>query len=193
MRRWLLWWRLALAGLVRAIVDAARTIAGLAQRAFTWAHDLLAAHALTDVRHPVSVWVGTAALAAGAVGGVLLVSTTLDRRAAALAGVASFMWAAIRWFVMRRALPDVATDDSAALRGSLARGLTVYAIALTPELRLIAWLGAAAMTGASLLRAGHAREPVLRAIALAWGLQAVVVAGGWLARNMLVAVVAGLS
>ncbi len=114
----------------------------------------------------------------------------VDRRSAALAGIAGFLWAGVRWLGMRLAAPRLYEDDPAALRGALSVGLLGYALAITPELRLVAWLISGAITGILLVRVGRERREVVRAVAIVWGMQAVVVAGGWLARNAFMGVLA---
>ena len=99
------------------------------------------------------------------------------------------MWMVIRWFGVRWAAPGVVAEDSAALRGAFALGLLPYSLAFTPELRLVAWIAAGAITGLILLRIGRERREVSRAIGFAWGIQALVVLGGWLARNAYFAVI----
>jgi hypothetical protein len=128
---------------------------------------------------------GGLAVLVGAAIGILLSAPGVDRRAAVLAGLASIMWAVIRWVAIRLAAPRTLAENPAALRDAVSLGLLAYAIAVTPELRFAAWLISAAVTGAVLLRRGRARGEVARLVGIAWGVQALVVAGGWLARNAL--------
>lgn len=133
-------------------------------------------------------WFGGLAVLIGAALGVAVASPGVYRHAAALAGVTSLLWAAIRWLGVRLAGPRLLAEDPAALRGAFSLGLLAYAFAVTPELRFAAWLAAGAVTGVTLVRVGRGRREVARAIAFAWGMQAVVVTGGWLARNALLAI-----
>ena len=153
---------------------------------------LVASGALTDLR-------GTRAGVArrwplssfGATVGIVVASPGTDRRAAALAGVASLMWMAIRWLAMRWAAPRLVAEDPAALRGAFALGLLAYALALTPELRLAAWLSQPVPSRAwCSCESGGSAARSSRAVGFAWGMQALVVAGGWLARNAYIAILA---
>lgn len=139
-----------------------------------------------DLRRPALAVVGVSAITFGAVVGVLVASPGVDRRAAALAGAASFMWIAVRWLCVRVFAPALATDR-AVLRGALSLGLLGYAFAATPELRFVAWLLAGVISAYVLVRFGSNRADVARGIGSAWGVQAAVVVGGWLAGNAFVA------
>ena len=134
-------------------------------------------------------YVGVVAIVAGAAFGVLIASPGIGRRAAMLAGAASLMWTAIRWVALRFRAPGLVPSDERAVRGAFSLGLLAYAVALTPELRLAAWVAAAAITGVALIRLGRPREEVVRTIGFAWGVQALVVTLGWLAKNAYVAIV----
>jgi len=133
---------------------------------------------------------GGLAVLVGALGGILLSAPGVDRRVAALAGLASIMWAGIRWVALRLAAPRTFAENPAALRDAVWTGLLVYAIALTPELRFAAWLISAGVTGGVLIRRGRSRGEVVRSVGIAWGAQALVVAGGWLARSALLVLLA---
>lgn len=135
-------------------------------------------------------WLGGFAVLVGAILGVAIASPGFDRRSAAFAGASSFLWVAIRWLALRTSAPRLVAENPVALRTAFSLGLLTYAFAATPELRFAAWVAAGAVTGVTLVRLGGARRDVVRAIGMAWGLQALVVTGGWLARNAFVAIVA---
>ena len=107
---------------------------------------------------------------------------------AALAAIASLMWAAIRWLVMRLSATTARAEDPAGLQGAISLGLFAYAFAVTPELRFLAWAASGAITAAVLVRLGLNRREVTRSVGLAWGAQGLVVAGGWIARAAVLAV-----
>jgi len=204
--RLLLWWRYALGSLwmglsrhlclwwqhliVRKIAALRRTVHAIARSlraAASRARELAARGIPRDLRHPALPRFALAAACAGVVGGVALASPGLDRRAAALAGLASLMWMVARWFILRFAAAGIFAEDPTALSGAYSLGLLSYAFALTPELRLAAWAASAALTGIALARIGGDRDDLARAIAIAWAAQALVVACGWIARNAFVA------
>ncbi len=133
---------------------------------------------------------GGLAVLVGAAVGILLSAPGVDRRVAALAGLASIMWAGIRWVALRLAAPRAFAENPAAARDAVWLGLLVYAIAVTPELRFAAWLISGGGDGRGAHPARSKRGEVVRAVGIAWGAQAVVVAGGWLARSALLVLLA---
>jgi hypothetical protein len=189
-RRWFRGWRSGLTTVVDAVVVTSRKLVRKFNASTARGRAYLASGVLTDVRSPLLAWLGVVAVVLGATVGIAIASPGTDRRAAALAGAASLMWMAIRWLGMRWAAPKLTAEDGDALRGAYALGLLAYALAVTPELRLAAWLAAGAITSVVLVRIGRDRREVARAVGYAWGIQALVVAGGWLARNAYFAFVA---
>jgi len=187
---WLYWWRQVVTRAIHIIRSTARSAVAVAQTAVSRGRRYIDSGAFSDVRHPALGWAGASAVVLGAVVGVAIAPPGIERQTAALAGAASLMWMVIRWLGMRLAAPRLFTEDRAALRGALALGLLSYSLAVTPELRLVAWFAAAVVTAWALLRVGRQRREVLLAVGFAWGMQALVVAGGWLARNALVALLA---
>jgi hypothetical protein len=191
--RWLNWWRRVLSlGLVGASHAASAagctTWSALSRQSSPQAQEPLA----TD-NHTALPWLGGLALLIGVVVGVLLSAPGVDRRAAVLAGAASIMWAVIRWIAVRMSAHRTLAENPVALRDAVSVGLLVYAFAVTPELRFAAWLISGAVTGLVLLRRGRDRGEVVRSVGIAWGVQAVVVAGGWLARSALLALLTARS
>ncbi len=114
--------------------------------------------------------------------GVALAPPGTARYLAAWAGAQSVLWAAVRWLLMRYTGRGAAEDRSILL-GASSLGLVAYAIAVTPELRAVAWAGSAALTWFALVRLGDRRAEAGRTVAIAWGAQALVVAVSWIARN----------
>jgi len=144
----------------------------------------------SDIRHPAMRWYGACAVVAGAAGGVAIAAPGSARLFALLAGTMSVLWAIVRAVIFRFADADLTAEDPALARGALALGLLAYALALTPEARLAAWALSAGISSYALERAGQPRRIVWQAIALAWGAQAIVVIGEWVARSAFVAVLA---
>jgi hypothetical protein len=77
-----------------------------------------------------------------------------------------------------------------ALLGASSLGLIAYAAAFTPELRAAAWVVSAALTWLALVRLGDSRREAGRTVGIGWGAQALVVAGSWIARSAVVAILA---
>lgn len=166
----------------RALVHATRSV-----RAF-------AAHGgVTDVTHPAMPVYGAAAVVTGWALGVLIASPGAPRVMAAFAGGMSLVWAAVRAVSVHLVAPDLSAEKPAVMRGALGIGLLPYAAALTPETRLAAWALSAGITWLVATRSGLPKRRVLQAASVAWGAQAVVVLGAWLARNAFVAVLAARS
>ena len=91
---------------------------------------------------------------------------------------------------MRFATGRSARDGSAVL-GATSAGLIAYVFAVTPELRVVAWTASAAITWLALRELGDAKQQATRTVAIAWGAQALVVVGSWLARSAVMAVLVG--
>ena len=128
------------------------------------------------------VWLGGCSLALGIGLGVALAPPGLPRTLAAWAGVQSVLWAVVRWLLMKYTGRGAARDG-AALLGASSLGLIAYAAAVTPGLRVAAWVVSAVLTWFGLVRLGDRRDEAARTVALAWGAQALVVAASWIARS----------
>lgn len=139
---------------------------------------------------PAVAWSGALALALGAVLGVALAQPGLPRSLAIWAGVQSLLWAAVRWLLMRFTARGAARD-SAVLLGASSLGLLAYAFAVNPELRVAAWVLSATLTWFALVRLGDREREAARTVGIAWGAQALVVIGSWIARNGVMAFLAG--
>jgi hypothetical protein len=135
------------------------------------------------------VWIGGASVVIGAAVGIALAVPGLPRSLAVWAGVQSLVWAVARWLLMRYAGRGMARN-STALLGASSLGLVVYALAVTPELRALAWVVSAVITRLALVGLGDSRREAARTVGIAWGAQAVVVAASWVARSAVIALLA---
>lgn len=134
---------------------------------------------------------GIAALVLGALGGVALSAPGSPRTVAIVAAVMSLVWAAIRLLLMSFTAPDDLAHRHSAVRSAWAFGLLAWVIGVTPELRMLAWGISGGLTWLALERTGASRVAARRCVGIAWGSQAVVVVGSWIARNALMAVLLG--
>jgi len=160
----------------------------------TWAYDATVAllRPPTPAKRPESVahwlhrrevvWLGTLLLASGVTAGVLLAEPGFSRTLAAWAGFQSVLWAAARWLLVRYATPG-SGRNGAGLLGATSFGLVAYGLALTPELRAVAWAASATLTWVALVLLGSDRRVAARTVSIAWGAQALVVTGSWVARG----------
>ena len=176
LMRFVHWWRAALSGAIAAGAGGARA-------ALSRVATAVPAETVLDVRGWPVVAAGLLALVLGAAGGTLMADSGPARTAALFAGALSVAWAGMRWLILQLTAGPVAAEHPAGLRGAWALGLLAYAVALTPALRLAAWAASAAVTVVLMWRLGVARRDVTRSVALAWGAQALLVAGEWFARN----------
>ena len=128
------------------------------------------------------VWLGDGALVLGIGLGIALASPGQSRYLAAWVGAQAVLWAIVRWLLMRAAGRGAARDGSILL-GASSLGLLAFAVAVTPELRVLAWAASAGLTWLGLTRLGDRTREAGRTVAVAWGAQALVVAASWIARN----------
>jgi hypothetical protein len=138
---------------------------------------------------PSVIWLGGVSLALGIGVGIALAPPGLPRSLALWAGVQSALWVIVRGLLMKYASRGKARDLSA-LAGASSLGLIAYAAAVTPELRAAAWAASAALTWLALVQLGDGRREAGRTVGIAWGAQALVVAGSWIARSAVVAILA---
>ena len=136
------------------------------------------------LRGSATVWVCLTAPAIGAVAGAAIARTGSTRTPEILAGVAGLVWAGVRLLLMRLSARHWPPNTQfTAIRGAWALGLLPYALGITPELRLAAWIMSAAVTFLVLLRGGTPSAAAQRVVGVAWGAQAAVVVAGWIAKN----------
>lgn len=136
------------------------------------------------------VGVGIALLVTGAVVRALLAPDAV-RAAESLAGGMTVALAFARLAVMALTLPRGASGYRRLLWRSWASGLIPFAVAVGPYTSMIAWAVSAGLTVGLLQRGGTPEREARRAVVFAWGAHAAIGAAAWLARNAVVAVLAG--
>lgn len=176
-RRFLYWWRGLLSLLVERTVASARTLRSRAEVRTT-----------EPLRRPLVVWLGAIAILIGAIAGVALASPGTARESAVLGGVTAVIWALLRLLIMQLSARGALARDTAAIRGAWGLGSVVWLLGITPELRMLAWAVSGLLTGFALRRLGADGRQVRVCVGIAWGAQALVTVGIWLARNAIVAV-----
>gem|GEM_PF-5285390 len=137
-----------------------------------------------------AVAIGVTCLLGGAGLGVVLAPPGPPSTAEGLAALTSILWAFARLAILRLMLPRSPQADSA-IRTAWALGLIPWLGGFTPTLRLLAWAISGVVTWAVAIRRGVDRPAMNRAVAFAWGAQAVVVAIGYLLRNLAVLLLGG--
>lgn len=145
---------------------------------------------LAIVRAPALVWAGGLAMLGGAALTVAISPAGTARSVAISAAVMSLIWGALRWALMRIVASETLARDLRSTRGAWAAGATVWILGVTPELRGLAWAASGAITWLVLERLGVTRRQALVCVGVAWGAQAFVVVGSWLARNAIIAILA---
>ena len=185
VRRFLMWWQRFLTALVSGPSSAGRATTRSAVDGPT--SDAVGPLGL---RSSAIVWAGGLGLLAGALCTVLLAPTDVTRPTAIAAAIMTLVWAAIRWALLWATATGALKRDPRAIRGAWALGSIAWAIGVTPELRALAWLLSGALTWYALERLGAPRRQAGVSVGIAWGSQAVVVIGSWLARNAIVAFLA---
>jgi len=139
---------------------------------------------------PALVWAGGLAVLIGAAGTVALSTAGTTRAVAISAAVMMIVWAGVRWALMDVVARHRTSLSRAQVRGAWALGSLVWIVGVTPELRVLAWVASGAATWLVFERLGATRRQALTCVGIAWGAQAVVVIGSWLARNAIIAILA---
>lgn len=138
-----------------------------------------------------AIAIGLTCLLGGAALGVVLAPPGPPSAAEGLAALSSILWAFARLAILRLALTgNPAAERSLGTAWSL--GLIPWLLGLSPTLRLIAWVISGLVTWTIAVRRGVDRPAADRAIALAWGAQAIAVAIGYLLRNLAILLLGGL-
>lgn len=184
IQRFLVWWQRLLTGLLggsRAGVKSARPSDPEAARSH---------RGLFALRSPALPWAASVALIIGAVGTVALSSSGQDRSVAISAAVMMIVWAGVRWALMDVVARHRTTLARTDVFSAWAIGSLVWVLGVTPELRLLAWTVSGAVTWLILERLGAIRRQAALCVGVAWGAQALVVIGSWLARNAIIAILA---
>jgi hypothetical protein len=145
---------------------------------------------MLDLRSPGIAWIGGAALLAGSTATIALASPLTPRAVAISAAGMSLVWGGMRWALLQVTARGALARDPHAIRGAWAAGSAVWLLGVTPELRVLAWVVSAAVTWVVLERLGGSRRQVAVGVGIAWGAQAFVVIGSWLAKNAIVAILA---
>ncbi len=182
--RLLVWWQRLLSGLLgrtTSLVDTAR------RRSEKPAHS---PHGAIAIQSPIVAWVGCLAVAFGALGIVTLAGSGTDRWVGVSGATMTIVWAGVRWALMDVVARRETTLTRAQVRGAWAVGALVWLIGVTPELRALAWVASGAVTWLILERLGATRRQALTCVGIAWGSQALVVVGSWLAKGALIAILA---
>lgn len=182
LQRFLAWWQWALSGFVSGVrSSAARTFRSTAQGASS---------SPLALRSPLVAWIGGVAILVGAAGTIALSHAGIARSVAISAAVMSLIWGGLRWALLRFGTSGDLKHDPHAVRGAWALGSMVWVVGVTPELRGAAWVISAAVTWVVLQRLGATKRQAGFAVGIAWGAQAVVTIGSWLAKNAVVAFLA---
>lgn len=136
------------------------------------------------------VGAGIALLAVGALARALLAPEGV-RAAESLAALMTVALAFVRLAVMALTLPRGASGYRRLLWRSWASGLIPFAVAVGPYTSMVAWAVSAGLTAGLLQRGGTPEREARRAVVYAWGAHAAIGGAAWLARNAVVAVLAG--
>lgn len=182
VQRFFRWWQVWLTLVLRGVGNSLRANNSLAT-----------ANVLEPLRSPMTVWAGCLALLAGAVFTVVAAPSGIAKRAALLAAVAGLLWGALRLALMHVGATGTLSSDRPAIRGAWGLGSTVWLLGITPELRVLSWALSGAVTWVALERLGASRRQAGRCVGVAWGVQALVTVGSWLARNAIIGILAGRS
>jgi hypothetical protein len=174
--RFLNWWRTWLSAMIVGTADGVGTTSRRMSERYP-------VETLFDVRSWPVLGMGLVALFAGVTVAFAIAMPGPTRTAALLTGAATLVWTGGRWLVLRLVAGPLGIDDLRGLRGAFGIGLLPWALALTPELRFAAWALSGVITAVVVWRLGTERRAAMRAVGLAWGAQALGVAGVWLARN----------
>jgi len=143
-----------------------------------------------SLRSPALSWAGGLAVTVGAAATVALSGSGTTRSVAIVAAVMTLVWAAVRWALLDVVASRRTTLGHANIRGAWALGSLAWLIGVTPELRALAWLVSGVVTWRVLERHGATRRQSLASVGIAWGAQALVVLGSWLATNAVIALLA---
>lgn len=182
--RFLLWWQRTLTAVLGRSMDVAKRTSASADVPVGGVREPLAPQSAA------LAWAGGLATVIGAAGTVALPIAGTTRSVAIFAAVMMLVWAGVRWVLM-----DIVARRRSALtrvdiRGAWAVGSLVWVLGVTPELRVLAWVASGAATWLILERLGATRRQALECVGIAWGAQALVVVGSWLARNAIIAILA---
>lgn len=143
-------------------------------------------HAL--IRELVPFLAGSTGVLVGPILGVGAASASGGQRAAWLAAVSTLVWAFGRLLLLELALPQRVSRRR--VMRPWAWGLVPYVVAVTPSLTLLAWAVSAGLTAWLFIRDGLQQREATRAVAVAWGTQALFAGVAWVIVNGWVAFLA---
>jgi hypothetical protein len=112
-------------------------------------------------------------------------ATPADRGVAILSVGLSIGWAAVRLVLLTLSLPSGGARSVVRAWGL---GTAAWLLAVTPVLQVGAWLLSAVVTQVALERETYRRAEAVRAVVLAWGVQALLTIGYFVVRSGLVIV-----
>lgn len=135
-------------------------------------------------------WAGGFAVLIGAAGTVALSWPGQGRSIAISAAAMTVVWAGGRWALLDVVSRHRTTLSRGEIRGAWAIGSLVWVLGVTPELSVLAWTVSGALTWLVLERIGATRRQAVVCVGIAWGAQALVVIGSWLATNAFIAILA---
>ena len=185
VQRFLRWWQQSLSILVNTSQKAASpAVNRMSEKAKGGPRSVLA------LRSPALTWIGGLALLVGAVGTVVLSAANAMRPVAIAAAGMSLVWGALRLILLRVGATNRLRKDPLGIRGAWALGSIAWVVAVTPELRALAWAVSGAVTWLVIERLGATRRQASICVGIAWGAQAFVAVGSWLASNAVVAILA---
>jgi len=180
IQRFLVWWQRSLTALLGRAADASRPAGSLTENPPEMRRGAL------SFRSPALAWAAGLALIVGAAGTIALSASGSSRPVAISAAVMTLVWAAVRWALLDAVARHRMTLARAEVRGAWALGSLAWAAGVTPELRVLAWAVSGAVTWIVLERLGASRRQTALGVGIAWGAQAFVVVGSWLATNAIV-------
>jgi len=184
IQRFLLWWQRTLTAAFGRSTDASKRTRTSAEAPVPNSREPL------SLGSPALVWAGGLAVVIGAAGTVALSTAGTTRAVAISAAIMMIVWAGVRWALMDVVARHRTSLSRAQVRGAWALGSLVWIVGVTPELRALAWVASGAATWLVFERLGATRRQALTCVGIAWGAQAVVVIGSWLARNAIIAILA---
>ena len=179
-----MWWQRLLTAALGRSTPLAEVVRRAAEKSARSPRELLALQSTS------LAWAGGLAVVVGAVGTVALSGTGPGRWVALSAAAMTLVWAGMRWALMDIVARHRTGLTRAQVRGAWALGALVWVIGVTPELRALAWAASGIVTWLILERLGTTRRQALTCVGIAWGAQALVVVGSWLARNAIIAILA---
>lgn len=139
-------------------------------------------------RVPLPAVIGATSVCVGAVLSVVMASGRTGMLEAASAGSAAVLWAAGRWWLMRRRAGEARAE---AVDRAAAWGLVPWVLGMSPGLRVAAWATSAVLTWFLLERDGVSRADSLDLVGRAWGAHAAFAVAVTVLSNLAVGIIGG--